>query len=95
MSLIDALTGLYNRRGILTFGQQQLKIANRTKRALFLLFADVDRMKWINDTFGHRYRVSVSLGVAAYDPEAPCLIDELCARADALMYADKRSRGRA
>lgn len=54
LSLIDELTGLYNRRGFLTFTQQQLKIANRTKRGMFLFFADLDNMKWINDTFGHR-----------------------------------------
>jgi len=53
MSLIDDLTGLYNRRGFMTLAEQQLKIAERTGRELSLFFADLDSMKWINDTLGH------------------------------------------
>ena len=53
MALIDDLTGLNNRRGFSTLGQQQLKLSNRTKRGMFLLFGDLDNLKWINDTFGH------------------------------------------
>jgi len=54
LSLIDELTGLYNRRGFVTLAQQQLKLANRLMRKDFLVFVDLDRMKWINDTFGHQ-----------------------------------------
>jgi diguanylate cyclase (GGDEF)-like protein len=53
LSLVDELTGLYNRRGFLTLAEQQVKIANRAQRGLLLLFADLDRLKWINDTLGH------------------------------------------
>ena len=53
MSLVDDLTGLYNRRGFLTLAEQELKMAKRTKRETFLLFADLDGLKEINDTFGH------------------------------------------
>ncbi len=53
MSLIDDLTGLYNRRGFLTLAEQELKIANRMQRGVSLLFADLDDLKTINDTFGH------------------------------------------
>ena len=151
--LIDELTGLYNRRGFLTLGQQQLKMANRTRRRMYLLFTDFDDLKWINDTFGHPegdralievanvlrktfresdiiariggdefvvlametggagadvlaarlqenlrvcnaregrcYKLSLSIGVARYDPENPCSIDELIAEADKLMYEQK------
>lgn len=52
-SIIDELTKLHNRRGFLTLGQQQLKIANRTKRGILLFFIDLDNMKKINDTLGH------------------------------------------
>lgn len=53
MSLTDELTGLNNRRGFFTLADQQLKIANRSKKEMFLLFADLDGLKMINDTFGH------------------------------------------
>jgi diguanylate cyclase (GGDEF)-like protein/PAS domain S-box-containing protein len=152
--LVDELTGLYNRRGFLTLGQQQLRMANRMKRRMLLLFGDYNGLKEINDTFGHpegdralievagvlqetfresdiiariagdefvvlaletvddsaeilatrlqknvatrnargdlRYKLSLSVGVACYDPNAPCSIDELVARADRLMYERKR-----
>lgn len=53
LSLIDELTGLYNRRGFLTLAQQQLKQARRGHRELVLLFIDMDDFKEINDNFGH------------------------------------------
>ncbi|MGB3480024.1 MAG: HD domain-containing phosphohydrolase, partial [bacterium] len=53
LSLIDQLTGLYNRRGFFTLLEQQIQLANRTKKGFYILFADVDKMKWINDNLGH------------------------------------------
>lgn len=52
-ALTDSLTGLYNRQGFITFSEQFLLLANRTKKGSLLLFIDVDGMKHINDTFGH------------------------------------------
>ena len=52
-SLEDELTGLYNRRGFLTFFPQQLKVARRKEEQLLLFFADLDGMKQINDNLGH------------------------------------------
>ncbi len=153
-ALVDELTGLCNRRGFMFLAQQQLKLANRNKTGMLLLFADVNNLKWINDTLGHqkgdlalietanilketfrepdiiarmggdefgvlaigsrrdsaemlisrlqknldshnakgkrRYKLSLSMGIARYDPECPCSIDELLARADTLMYEQKR-----
>ena len=54
LSLIDELTSLYNRRGFLRLADQHLKLAQRTNRGSLLVFADVDNLKQINDTFGHR-----------------------------------------
>lgn len=54
LSLTDELTGLYNRRGFLTIAQQQLKVAHRMKGDILLLFADMDDLKEINDTHGHK-----------------------------------------
>jgi diguanylate cyclase (GGDEF)-like protein/PAS domain S-box-containing protein len=156
LSLIDELTGLYNRRGFLTLAEQQLKIADRMKRAMVLIFADLDGLKSINDTLGHqegdralldsaqilkktfrssdiiarfggdefivlvievqdgntklytsrlenniknfneneerRYTLSISTGLALYDPQKPCSIYELISHADKLMYQFKHSK---
>jgi diguanylate cyclase (GGDEF)-like protein/PAS domain S-box-containing protein len=53
LSLRDELTGLYNRRGFVQLAQQQMKLARRTGRGMVLLFVDLDRLKAINDHFGH------------------------------------------
>lgn len=54
LTLTDALTELYNRRGFLTLAEQHLKIAYRIKTKVFMLYADLDNLKYINDTFGHQ-----------------------------------------
>ncbi|MBK5295738.1 MAG: PAS domain S-box protein [Vicinamibacteria bacterium] len=53
LTIIDDLTKLYNRRGFLTLAERHLKLAARKKTGVFLLFADLDGLKLINDTFGH------------------------------------------
>ncbi len=158
LSLVDELTGLYNRRGFMKLAELQLKIANRARSRLLQIFADVDGLKQINDRFGHeegdlalievarilrqtfresdvlariggdefailaadvqdggakvcaarlmdklethnlskpdrQYRLSVSVGIAHYDPAGPCSIEELLSRSDALMYENKRGKG--
>ncbi len=54
LSLLDELTTLYNRRGFMTLAEQQLKTANRLKKQVALLYLDMDDLKKINDTGGHR-----------------------------------------
>jgi diguanylate cyclase (GGDEF)-like protein/PAS domain S-box-containing protein len=156
LSMTDQLTGLYNRRGFLALADQQLRFSERYKRDMLLFFADLDGMKWINDTLGHeegdsalrevsvilkdtfrasdiitriggdefailaidttglypevimtrlqnkidmhnkkggkRYKISISMGTAYYDPANPCSLDELMSRADKLMYEQKRRK---
>ncbi len=53
LSLTDELTGLLNRRGFTTLAQQQIRTAVRTRHRLWLLFADIDGLKDINDRLGH------------------------------------------
>ncbi len=53
LSLIDDLTGLYNRRGFTDLGEQHLKLARRTARGVAVVFLDLDRFKTINDSLGH------------------------------------------
>jgi diguanylate cyclase (GGDEF)-like protein len=53
LSLIDDLTGLYNRRGFADLGEQYLKLARRSGRGVTMVFVDLDRFKTINDSLGH------------------------------------------
>ena len=156
MSIMDDLTGLNNRRGFFTLAQQQMKVTERTKKDMLLFFADLDKMKQINDTLGHQegdkalveiatilkevfresdiigrvggdefailvidttdetrevlmkrlhnylddynrlegrsYTLSLSIGIAPYDPKKPFSLDELMAQADTLMYEEKRNK---
>lgn len=54
MALTDQLTGLYNRRGFINLAERELKFSKRSKQKMLLFFADVDKMKWINDNLGHK-----------------------------------------
>ena len=40
------------------------------------------------------YQLTLSLGVARYDPEAPCTVNELIAQADGRMYQQKQEKKR-
>lgn len=53
LSLVDDLTGVYNRRGFMTLAESHLGLAARRNRELLLIFADVDDLKSINDSYGH------------------------------------------
>jgi len=53
MSVTDELTGLLNRRGFFAVAEKHLELSVRMDKALFLLYADIDNMKWINDNLGH------------------------------------------
>jgi two-component system, cell cycle response regulator len=154
LALRDELTGVLNLRGFAVLAEQQLKLARRTRRELLLAYFDLDKLKQINDTYGHHegnqalaeaadvlrktlrssdiigrlggdefasvimeaggesrqrlldrlgenlhglnaaanrnYTLSLSVGIASYDPRYPCSLHELLARADRQMYAAKR-----
>ncbi|HUN63763.1 MAG TPA: GGDEF domain-containing protein [Candidatus Sulfotelmatobacter sp.] len=153
LAITDDLTGFFNRRGFLAAASQQLKLAQRDRQSVLLLFCDVDHLKRINDSFGHRegdlalvrtadaleetfrgsdilarlsgdefailaweasvpnvrammsrlvknienrsaeearYKLSLSVGVARYDPLFPVSLGELMAAADQDMYKHKR-----
>lgn len=53
LALTDELTGLYNRRGFMALAERQLKLGRRSGRGMLLFVMDVDRLKHINDSFGH------------------------------------------
>jgi diguanylate cyclase (GGDEF)-like protein/PAS domain S-box-containing protein len=154
LSLSDELTGIYNRRGFFMLCEKQLQIAKRQKKRMSMLYADLDGLKRINDTWGHKegdralksaagilkttyresdiiariggdefvvipigtdeenirtavsrlkrnieqynsgrkgsYELSLSWGIAYYDPDIPCSVDELLSNADKQMYEHKK-----
>jgi diguanylate cyclase (GGDEF)-like protein len=158
LAITDDLTGFFNRRGFLAAAAQQLKLAHRDRLNVLLLFCDLDDLKGINDSFGHRegdlalvrtadaleatfrdsdllarlggdefavlaweaslpdirtilarlarnlekanatesrFKLSLSVGVARYDPQYPEPLGELMAKADQDMYKHKNRRHRA
>jgi diguanylate cyclase (GGDEF)-like protein len=154
LSLIDDLTGLYNRRAFMAIARKHFKLAHRMGRDLLLIFADIDDLEHVNaregrgagdavllqaagmlqETFresdiiariggdefavlaieGERdgedvivsrlnaelaglqtragREVTVSLGIARYDPEHPSSILELLISADAAINAHRQQR---
>ena len=54
LSIKDDLTGLYNRRGFFALAEQGLKTAQRMGTEMLLIYGDLDNLKKINDTFGHK-----------------------------------------
>ena len=53
LALVDELTGLSNRRGFLPLAQHHLKLSNRNKTPISLLFMDLQDLRAINAMFGH------------------------------------------
>jgi diguanylate cyclase (GGDEF)-like protein len=53
-SVTDELTGLLNRRGFLLIAEQEMRVAQRNRQKMVLFFADLNGMKTINDTLGHK-----------------------------------------
>jgi len=54
LSMLDDLTGLYNRRGFLTLAEHHVLLAYRTGKPFLVAFMDLDGLKQVNDTFGHQ-----------------------------------------
>jgi GGDEF domain-containing protein len=129
LSITDELTGFYNRRGFYALTEMQINLADRLGNGMYLLYADLDDLKNINDTHGHQegdraiievskiidenyrrsdviarivdayneksvlpYKVSLSIGIAYYDPQNPCTVDELLEKADKSMYEQKKQK---
>jgi diguanylate cyclase (GGDEF)-like protein/PAS domain S-box-containing protein len=65
LSVTDELTGLYNRRGFFTLAEQQLRVARRLGKGVFLLSSDLDNLKKINDALGHKKGDQMLTEVAA------------------------------
>ncbi|MGY4534506.1 diguanylate cyclase [Pseudomonas sp. TE3786] len=66
LALTDALTGLYNRRAILSELPRLLALAKREKRYVLVAVVDLDEFKSINDTHGHQSGDSFLQQVSAH-----------------------------
>lgn len=64
LSITDELTGLYNRRGFFHFATQHLKFACHANQSSWLLFADADGLKAVNDRDGHEAGDRMLINVA-------------------------------
>ncbi len=64
LAVIDELTGVYNRRGLFTFGRREIQRARRFGRPLSLLMLDIDDFKEVNDRHGHLVGDQVLKGLA-------------------------------
>jgi two-component system cell cycle response regulator len=53
LTIIDALTGIYNKRYLMEFLDRELSRSCRYHRPLTLILFDIDRFKTINDVHGH------------------------------------------
>jgi diguanylate cyclase (GGDEF)-like protein len=53
LAVTDELTGLNNRRGFNLLAEELLKLARRSGYILWLVYADLNDLKHINDSFGH------------------------------------------
>ncbi|HEY6182277.1 MAG TPA: diguanylate cyclase [Terriglobales bacterium] len=54
LSLVDDLTGLYNRRGFMALADHRVKLAYRNGAVFSVAFVDLDGLKQINDALGHQ-----------------------------------------
>ena len=54
LSLKDDLTGVYNRRGFNVLSQKQYFYGKRSHIKFAFMIADIDRLKQINDNYGHK-----------------------------------------
>jgi diguanylate cyclase (GGDEF)-like protein len=52
-SFTDELTGLHNRRALISLGTRLLQHSRKTGRELAVIYIDLDGLKQINDIFGH------------------------------------------
>jgi diguanylate cyclase (GGDEF)-like protein len=65
LSITDPLTGLMNRRGLELQAIELLKLSKRYNKKMFLFFIDIDQMKQVNDSLGHKMGDEMLVEVAS------------------------------
>ena len=79
MSIRDELTELYNRRVLDSLGKKYLKRCVEEHSRLMIFTADMDKLKYINDKFGHSHG-DIALKVVANSLQNAADDDEICIR---------------
>lgn len=74
----DVLTGCYARGYGLSLFERQMKSAQRHKTSILLLYLDLDGLKYINDTFGHKEGDKVLKEAAKFFKSILREIDIIC-----------------
>ncbi|MFS0687696.1 GGDEF domain-containing protein [Sporosarcina sp. 179-K 8C2 HS] len=54
LTIIDSLTGAYNRRYLELFMERTIPISKRTNSSLVFMILDIDHFKKVNDNYGHQ-----------------------------------------
>jgi diguanylate cyclase (GGDEF)-like protein len=78
-AMTDSLTGLYNHRYFQERLEREVKLADRNNEPVSLILLDLDHLKKINDTFGHRSGDAALCHVARVMQETVRDVD-ICAR---------------
>ncbi|GEM_PF-627748 len=64
LATTDELSGLHNRRHLVTLASQQIAVAARQDRPVAVAMVDIDNFKHVNDTYGHAVGDQVIRAVA-------------------------------
>lgn len=64
-SLTDKLTGLLNRRGLYTLGEQELKLAQRKAKTVSVIFLDLEGLRAVSDEHGKQAGAEMETRVGA------------------------------
>ncbi|KGJ96820.1 diguanylate cyclase [Colwellia psychrerythraea] len=79
LAMTDQLTGLYNRYFLNSFNKKALSLAKRHKYPLSFIMIDLDKFKYINDTFGHEQGDEVLVNIAAVLQKS-CRLEDIAVR---------------
>ena len=85
-SIRDTLTGIYNRKGLRRMAESIFRKACDEGVKLFVIIADLDRLKMINDNYGH-IEGDNAIIVVANALQSCCGMNEICARTGGDEYA--------